>query len=204
MGIRQGLRPKDGHRNRQGMSALPRKGTNGDCKSVMDHPDLKHCPICDKDLPVSEFGICRARKDGRNLYCMSCIREKVRQSRVGKKNWRQVQKAKQVKLLEQLRDPNFDTPILAVSKLSPVERVKEAIHNGARTQKEIFQQTKLGKDEIGDAIAHLLLWTNEIETKSDGDNRYYFIRKVHEQPKRKDSVLSLNCFGPVIKHERVA
>jgi hypothetical protein len=172
----------------------------------MDHPCLKHCPICTKDLPVAEFGICRARKDGRNLYCMSCIREKVRQSRVGKKNWRQVQKAKQVKLLEQLRDPQFNEKvlILPLSKVSPVERVKEAMQNGARTQREILQQTKLGKDEISDAIAHLLLWTNEIETKSDGDNRYYFIRQIAEQPKRKDSVLSLNYLGLLIKHERVA
>jgi hypothetical protein len=172
----------------------------------MNPPNLKHCPICDNDLPVSEFGICRARKDGRNLYCKEDIRKKVAQSRIGKKNWRQVQKAKQVKLLEQLRDPQFDEKLLVLplSRLSPVERVKEAIHNGARTQREIQQETKLDKDTICDAIAHLLLWTNEIETKSDGDNRYYFIRKVQEQPKRKDSVLSLSSFGLLIKHERVA
>jgi hypothetical protein len=172
----------------------------------MKVPELKHCPICTKDLPVSEFGICRARKDGRNLYCKACIRTKVAQSRIGHKNWRQVQKAKQVKILEQLRDPQFDEKVLVLpsSKLSPVERVKEAIQRGARTQKEIVQQTKLGKDEVGDAIAHLLLWTYEIETKSDGDNRYYFIRQIVEQPERKDCVLSLSSFGPVIKHERVA
>jgi hypothetical protein len=163
--------------------------------------ELKHCPICTKDLPVSEFGICRARKDGRNLYCKEDIRKKVAQSRIGQKNWRQVQKAKRTKLLEQLQDPQFDEKVLVLplSRLSPVERVKDAIHNGARTQREIVQQTKLGKDEVGDAIAHLLLWTHEIETKSDGDNRYYFIRKVAEQPKR-----SLKWFGLLIKHERVA
>jgi hypothetical protein len=38
-------------------------------------PDVKHCPICTQELPISEFGICRARKDGRNLYCKSCIRK---------------------------------------------------------------------------------------------------------------------------------
>src|SRR4029078_11755299 len=43
--------------------------------------ESKHCPICTNDLPISEFGICRARKDGRNLYCKSCIRHKVTQSR---------------------------------------------------------------------------------------------------------------------------
>ncbi len=172
----------------------------------MDHPSLKHCPVCTKDLTVSEFGICRARKDGHNLYCKACIRQKVAQSRIGQKNWRQVQKDRRAKLIEQLQDPNFDTPesIIPLSKLSPVERVKEAIHNGARTQREIYQETKLGKDEVGDAIAHLLLWTHDIETKSVGDNRYYYIRKVKEVPKRKDCVLSLSCFGPAIKHGRVA
>src|SRR5882762_11585312 len=44
-------------------------------------PDTKQCPICSKDLPLTEYGICRARKDGRNLYCKSCIRKKVSESR---------------------------------------------------------------------------------------------------------------------------
>ena len=106
-----------------------------------------------------------------------------------------------------MTDPNPAIPVIALSKLAPVERVREAIRNGARTQKEIVQETKLGKDEVGDAIASLLLWTKEIETKSDGENRYYFIREVGpaaEKPIRKDCVLSLSCLGPVMRHERVA
>jgi hypothetical protein len=169
----------------------------------MKLPDLKHCPICEKDLPVSEFGICRARKDGRNLYCRVCINVKVTASRRALKAYKQARKNCQ---------PQIDAAIVLEEsrqfagfiKLAPVDRVRLAIQRGARTQKEIVQQSKLGKDEIGDAIAHLLLWANEIETKSDGDNRYYFIRKIKEQPKRKDCVLSLSGLGPVIKHERVA
>jgi len=166
----------------------------------MTIPDLKRCPICEKDLPVSEFGICRARKDGRNLYCKDCIREKVKQSRIGQKNWRQVQKERRAKAIEALSNPTIQVPVLS----NPADRVFEAIANGARTQYEIAVETKLSKDEIGDAIANLLLWTKKIETKSDGDQRFYFIREVQEQPKRKDCVLSLSCFGPVIRHERVA
>jgi hypothetical protein len=30
---------------------------------------------------LSEFGVCRARKDGLNLYCKGCIRQKIAQSR---------------------------------------------------------------------------------------------------------------------------
>jgi hypothetical protein len=55
-------------------------------------PDVKHCPICTNDLPISEFGICRARKDGRNLYCKSCIRHKVTQSRRALKEYKTARK----------------------------------------------------------------------------------------------------------------
>ena len=65
----------------------------------------------------------------------------------------------------------------ALSKLSPIERVREAIKKGARTQKEIAQETRLGKDEIGDAIANLLLWTREIRTETIGNTRRYFINE---------------------------
>src|ERR1051326_915091 len=168
----------------------------------METPILKHCPICTKDLLVSEFGVCRARKDGKNLYCRTCINAKVTASRRALKTYKEARKkyiAQQVEI--------FETEVSAVfplSKLSPVDRVRLAIERGSRTQREIAQETKLDKDSIGDAIAHLLLWTHEIETRSDGDNRYYFIRRPIEQPVRKDCVLSLSGFGPVIKHERVA
>src|ERR1051326_7481167 len=168
----------------------------------MDQPNLKHCPICNQDLPVSDFGVCRARRDGKNLYCRACINAKVTQSRRALKAYKEARKkyiAQQVEIFE-----TEDFSVVPVGKLSPVDRVRLAIQRGARTQREIVQQAKLGKDEVSDAIAHLLLWTHEIETKSDGDNRYYFILNTVEQPKRKDCALSLSCFGPVIKHERVA
>ena len=64
--------------------------------------------------------------------------------------------------------------------MSPVERVREAIRKGARTQKEIAQETKLGKDEIGDALANLLLWTREIKTQMVDNTRFYFINESTE------------------------
>jgi hypothetical protein len=67
-----------------------------------------------------------------------------------------------------------------LSKLSPVERVKEAIKKGARTQVEIAQETRLGKDEIGDALANLLLWTREIKTQVVDNMRVYFINQSSE------------------------
>ena len=67
-----------------------------------------------------------------------------------------------------------------LSRLSPIERVREAIKKGARTQREIAQETRLGKDEIGDAIANLLLWTREIRTQTVDNTRLYFISESAE------------------------
>lgn len=67
-----------------------------------------------------------------------------------------------------------------ISKLSPIERVREAIRKNARTQKEIAQETKLGKDEIGDALANLLLWSREIRTEVVDNTRMYFINESPE------------------------
>jgi hypothetical protein len=66
--------------------------------------------------------------------------------------------------------------------------VREAIRKGARTQKEIAQETRLGKDEIGDAIANLLLWTREIKTQIVDSNRQYFMNESSELPIREDSL----------------
>ena len=152
---------------------------------IPSSPHVKHCPICSQDLPTTEFGICRARKDGRNLYCKSCIRQKVTQSRRALKEYKTARKkyiSQQVEIAELLSsDPsNVHYPTKAMSKLSPVERVRDAIRRGSRTQREIAQETKLGKDEIGDALANLLLWTHEIRTQVVDNTRLYFLNETAE------------------------
>jgi hypothetical protein len=143
--------------------------------------DVKHCPICTLDLPITEFGICRARKDGRNLYCKSCIRQKVTQSRRALKEYKSARKryiSQQVEITELLsgdQSGGAHYTTKSLSKLSPVERVRDAIRRGSRTQREIAQETKLGKDEIGDALANLLLWTHEIRTQVVDNTRMYFL-----------------------------
>lgn len=167
-------------------------------------PGIKHCPICANELPVSEFGICRARKDGRNLYCKSCIRNKVTQSRRALKEYKSARKkyiAQQVEMSDLINSEHLPatsyTP-KSLSKLSPVERVRDAIRRGAKTQKEIAQETKLGKDEIGDALANLLLWTREIRTQVQDNTRLYFLNDADlanaedslQLPRRKRDVPS--------------
>jgi hypothetical protein len=155
-------------------------------------PQLKHCPICSQDLPVAEFGICRARKDGRNLYCKSCIRQKVTQSRRALKEYKSARKryiSQQIEMTELIAADasNANYPAKSISKLSPVERVRDAIRKGSRTQREIAQETKLGKDEIGDALANLLLWTHEIRTQVVGNTRLYFLNDAGDAAAMEDS-----------------
>ena len=142
--------------------------------------ETKDCPICAQALPVSEFGICRARKDGRNLYCKSCIRKKVTESRQVLREYKSARKryVSQQSLETQGSDSSSQNLSRMLSKLSPIERVREAIKKNARTQKEIAQETKLGKDEIGDALANLLLWSHEIRTEVVDNTRMYFINEA--------------------------
>lgn len=144
--------------------------------------DVKACPICSELLPVSEFGICRARKDGRNLYCKVCIRRKVTDSRRALREYKSRKRdARLITTATPTSESDSTTAVHCtsrlVNKLSPVERVKEAIRQGARTQKEIAQTTKLGKDEIGDALANLLLWSREIRTEVVDNTRLYLINE---------------------------
>jgi hypothetical protein len=142
-------------------------------------------------LPLSEFGVCRSRKDGRNLYCKSCIRKKVTDSRKALKEYRSSRKRYVGPLNEGAAngDNELNPGYLRMqSKLSPVERVREAIRKGARTQKEIAQETRMGKDEIGDALANLLLWTREIKTEIVDNVRFYSLNEASPAALREESV----------------
>lgn len=150
--------------------------------------ETKDCPLCNRVLLLSEFGICRSRKDGRNLYCKSCIRKKVTDSRQALREYKSARK-RYISVQVEASDLSHEEPASAaslqqvtrmISKLSPVDRVREAIKKNARTQKEIAQETKLGKDEIGDALANLLLWTHEIRTEVVDNTRMYFINEPPE------------------------
>jgi hypothetical protein len=147
---------------------------------------FKRCPRCpsrgrDEWHSLRDFGVCRARKDGLNLYCKRCIREKINTSRIALREYKKLRQRAVQNASPVILKPRTIARILR--RGSPVERVKEAIHLGAHTQREIARVTKLSKDDVCDAIAELLLWTREIRVQTIHHNREYFI--VEEQQVEK-------------------
>jgi hypothetical protein len=151
--------------------------------------ELKRCPRCEESLPLSDFGVCRARKDGLNLYCKRCIRQKIAQSRQALREYKNA-RIRHGSTVEPEKSrvaidakSGFSPRRIArmLRKLSPADRVREAIRCGARTQKEIAQVTRLPKDEVCDALANLLLWTREIRTQVVSHTRMYFVNEVTEE-----------------------
>ena len=165
--------------------------------------ELKRCPRCEESLPLSEFGICRARKDGLNLYCKRCIRQKITQSRQALreyKNARIKHEATTANKPQAEADTrlNFSPRRIArmLRKLSPADRVREAIRCGAHTQKEIAQVTKLPKDEVCDALANLLLWTREIRTQIVNHARMYFVNESIEELAKANQIARKRGLNP--------
>jgi hypothetical protein len=151
--------------------------------------ELKKCPRCDEALPRSEFGVCRARKDGLNLYCKRCIRQKIAQSRQALREYKNALIKHGGTVMPETSRVSIDAKAgfsprriaRMLRKLSPADRVREAIRCGAREQKEIAQVTRLPKDEVCDALANLLLWTREIRTQIINHKRMYFINEASEE-----------------------
>lgn len=151
--------------------------------------ELKRCPRCEESLPLSEFGVCRARKDGLNLYCKRCIRQKIAQSRQALREYKDARSKHGTPVAPERSRVAIDAKsgfsprriARMLRKLSPADRVREAIRCGARTQKEIAQVTRLPKDEVCDALANLLLWTREIRTQIVNHTRMYFVNEVSEE-----------------------
>jgi hypothetical protein len=151
--------------------------------------ELKRCPRCEASLPLSDFGVCRARKDGLNLYCKRCIRQKIAHSRQALREYKNARIKHGSTVAPEMSRVSIDAKsgfsprriARMLRKLSPADRVREAIRCGARTQKEIAQVTRLPKDEVCDALANLLLWTREIRTQVISHTRMYFVNETAEE-----------------------
>ena len=151
--------------------------------------ELKRCPRCEESLPVIEFGVCRARKDGLNLYCKRCIRQKIAHSRQALREYKNARIKQGATAVPERSRVSIDAKsgfsprriARMLRKLSPADRVREAIRCGAETQTQIAQVTRLPKDEVCDALANLLLWTREIRTQVIDHTRRYFVNEASDE-----------------------
>lgn len=158
------------------------------------------CPVCNKPLPIGEFGVCNARPSGRNLYCKACIRKKVTESRRRLRVYRDARREQaaqqKLPLIGPVPLPARPSGILEGGEIRDSlyphhERVLGAIHSGARTQAEILRAIRpahqiaseavyspayqCALDELGDSLAILLLGgRKKIRTRTVGDAHEYF------------------------------
>lgn len=57
--------------------------------------DVKFCPCCRAYFPLHDFGSNRAARDGRNVYCKPCQRDKQRANRDRLRAYKRAQRANQ-------------------------------------------------------------------------------------------------------------
>lgn len=162
----------------------------------------KKCGDCKKRRSINAFGICRARKDGRNLYCRDCINTRMYDLRKKLKEHKANQIRIMVNQLEARPETRPELSLVKHLKLSPVDKVRLAIQRGAGTQLEIGRATKLGKDEVCDALAILLLWNHEIRSQIvDGRRIYLPVTETERKPCKPSRPLTeiLISLGPRAK-----
>lgn len=111
--------------------------------------ETKKCPLCPERgaQEIDKFGICRARKDGRNLYCMKCINKKIGDHRTALREYKAKQKARKAERLESGKaapgQPPVQVHIPGVSVFA--NNVVLAILNGATTRGEIENAIRKAK-----------------------------------------------------------
>lgn len=97
------------------------------------------CPIC-KESDPNQFGICRARKSGRNKYCRACARNKVYAGRIRYRDYLHLKKSRGLQI---------------VTLKTPAERVVYALRRGFKDREAIRMFTKLTSDDVSDQLAEL-------------------------------------------------
>jgi hypothetical protein len=167
-----------------------------------DSPQTKLCPDCNAELPLEEFGICKARSDGRNLYCKTHCRKRVYDFRARRRDYNATRKR-----LAAEAKRNMEAAAKAIKPAAPIilsrnEKVLRAVKDGCRTLGEIGNATKLYKEDLYDALTLLLLDTREIATEMDGNTRVYFPRVQFQvppqsfQPAQSFTQLLIGSLGP--------
>ena len=123
----------------------------------------KFCPHCRNNLPIANFGECKARPDGLNCYCKQCALDKVHVFRQRVRAMKAAQK-EQKKLIEALERKQ------AVPSLA---KVRNAVKAGCATRDEIQATTQLDWDQLGDALAELTFERGVLRIERVGSKRKF-------------------------------
>lgn len=162
---------------------------------------LKRCPRCEGSYPLSEFGICRARKDGLNLYCKPCIRQKIN---AGRQDLREMRDARRTAIKTEhsqrqpvtpdrsrLRDrPKSSSGPHRISlKFSPGRRVIEALKWGPLQFNALAYAARMSRADLSDVLPTVMLWPAEksekVHSKNDTGPRVYFLLSEDEKAQPK-------------------
>jgi hypothetical protein len=124
-----------------------------------------NCPRCNRDdLTEEDFGVCRARPSGRNLYCRSCNRASVYALR---------KTLRERKVIQAMARQNAHP--IRIFNFPPELKVLSAIKSGAKTQDEIARQSKLPFDELGLVLVKLIIEERKVVTRVTNEQREYFV-----------------------------
>ena len=136
---------------------------------------LRFCPMCDAMIPITEFGISRARKDGLNRYCRPHTRQQVYEFRQRHKGYRQAEWQRKNAALTAARQNSVEPePALPPSTTDLVFEFLQ--QHGEATQKQIHNSTKLALGAIDIALTELLITRRVISTRALSDHtRIYFL-----------------------------
>lgn len=164
-------------------------------KQVVQEVELKWCPDCEKDLPLTDFGVNKARKDGLNLYCKRSARQKTRDFRQdlrdadeGRRNSQssattlttestKKKRRNRRKLVPFNKRPGF-------MDLAPIDRVRLALQAKIQIREKIAVAVKLSVDEVDDELAVLIMDTHEVKAKIVGEDRIYsLVASQQPQPR---------------------
>lgn len=141
-------------------------------------PQTKHCPRCNTPKARDEFGISHGRKDGRNIYCKACNRDRTNKSRAEARERRalriQTKHNRGVAIPQPEPQPEPAQP--PQGKLTNEERVLGAIRKGFTTYPAIQASTGIYSDELGIALAELISHQKKVGSISRGDERVYYLK----------------------------
>lgn len=120
---------------------------------------MKKCPKCG-EADLSQFGRNRAMLSGLTTYCRPCNRRRTAEGRA----------------LERAGIVRRPTKKRNVVKQTDAEKVELAISLGYRTWPKLRRCTRLTADEIGIALAELILEKRSIRARTINGERFYVRR----------------------------